>query len=356
MRHVVKIAAAPILLALLPQPATAGDGRIALTDSCGRGHACIFVTDQNGMHRRPVYRTDESGFSTLIPTWSPDRRSIALVDRGELYRIAADRLTVRPDATLVAPREGIFWFAAEPVGYSGLSHPAWAPEGGLIAVKTVEPQAVCVTDEWGAGGLEALYLPPDGTRLHGGGLAWNDDGTKLAFFLAIGSGVHDLIILDLVDGAMERIMPADAGAPPGWFHPSWARQGDPRILFCAGDWIHAYDTRKGEIVPRLTEGCWPAWAPDNSRIALRRQLGKIASFDMATGTVRPLGDGKFPSWSSAPRTAECNGDLDCRRGICCDGACVEPCENDRDCDNAEAGTDDYCLYAGSCEAYCYYLR
>jgi hypothetical protein len=336
-------------------PASAGDGLIAVTGSCGRGNACIFIMDQKGMHKRPVYRTDRSGPIALIGSLSPDHRSIALADRGDLYRVGTDRLTVHPDGIPVAPREGEFWNGAEWAGYSGLSHPAWAPRGGLIAVKTIEPQAVCVIDEWGANELEAVYLPPEGTRLHGGGLAWNSDGTRLAFFLAVGRGVHDLIILDLVDGAAERISPEDIGAPPGWFHPSWARGGDPRILFCAGDWIHAYDTKRGELAAHLTEGRWPAWSPDNSEIALRKQLGKLYSFNLKTGKLRSLGDGSFPCWSRSFEAAECAGDPDCKRGLCCSGACVEPCESDTDCDDAEVGTDDYCLYAGSCDAYCYYL-
>jgi hypothetical protein len=341
MRHVVKVLAIIFLLVLCSRAASAGGSRIALTDICGRTHGCIFVMDQDGVSKTPVYRSDKAELLSLTPSWSPDRESIAFVDHGSLYRIDVDRVTVRPDGMLAASSEGELWSGAGYAGYSGLSRPAWAPEGGLIAVKTLVPQAVCLIDEWGAGDLEMVYSPPAGARLHSGGLSWNSDGTRLAFFVTAGSGGHDLVIVDLLDGGVERIAAADVGAPPYWFQPAWANRGDPRIAFCEDDWIHTYNSETGEVVRQVVEGYSPAWSPDNSEIGLRRSLerGKLYACDLATGKVRMLGNGKSPNWS---RSIE-------------EGECAIRCESDRDCDDADPCTGDHCLYSGSCKAYCVYV-
>jgi hypothetical protein len=144
------------------------------------------------------------------------------------------------------------------------------------------------------------------------------------------------------------------GAPPNWSVPDWARQGDPRIAFDADGWIHTYDTETGEVLLQIVEGTWPAWSPDNTKIAVRRYPGKIVSFDLTTGQEQRLGTGNNPDWSRSISEPECTVDSDCDPGICCDGSCFVPCESDASCDDSDICTIDTCIGAGSCDAYCEY--
>jgi hypothetical protein len=312
----------------------------------------IAVVDNDGSNATKVYQPPKFTPYSLQPSWSPDGNHLTFVHANTLYRIPADRLTVHPDGFIVAPGSGWFWDGTTMVAYSGLSSAAWAPAGGRIAVKTGAPRSVCWIDEWGAGDLELLYMPADGETLHPGRLAWNSDGTKLAFFVVLGNGDHDLIILDILGDSLTRITAASVGVLPDWAEPDWARQGDPRIAFCQGEWVHTFNTETGEIVERVVEVGYPTWSPDNTKIAVRMGHGKIRSYDLFNGEWQRLANGSFPDWSRSITDPECFVNGDCDVGVCCSGTCFVPCTNAGDCDDSDPCTIDSCVNPSVCDAYC----
>ncbi len=352
MKQLSKIMTILAIMALAPQMSLGDDSKVAYMISGTQRY--IAVVDSDGSNGTNVYQPPKFTPYTMQPSWSPDGKHLTFTFASTLYRIAADHLTVYPEGYIVAPGAGSFWDGVAMVAYSGLANAAWAPAGGRIAVKTLTPPTICWIDELGLGDLELLYMPAEGETLHPGRLAWNSDGTMLAFFVVLENGDHDLIILDLLEGSQTRITAASAGVPADWAEPDWARQGDPRIAFCQGDWVHTYNTVTGEVIQQAIEVGWPTWSPDNTKIAARQYPGKIISYDLETGEMQRLASGRYPDWSRSISEPECTVDGDCDPGICCDGSCFAPCESDASCDDGDICTIDTCFGAGSCDAYCEY--
>jgi Tol biopolymer transport system component len=350
MKHLLKTLGVLVLLTCLPLAAIGGESKIAYMISGTQRY--IGVVDDDGLNATKVYQPPKFTPYSMQPSWSPDGDHLAFTFASTLYRIPADRLTVYPDGYEVAPGAGSFWDGESMVAYNGLSSAAWAPAGGRIAVKTGTPQSVCWIDEWGGGNMELLYMPTGGETLHRGRLAWNSDGTKLAFFVVLENGDHDLVILDLLQGGLTRITAASVGVPPDWAEPDWARQGDARIAFCQGEWVHTLNTDTGEVVEQVVGVGYPTWSPDNTKITVRMGHGKIRSYDLFTGEWQRLANGSFPDWSRLIAEPECIVDEDCDAGICCGGSCFVPCTGDGDCDDSDSCTIDSCVNSGTCDAYC----
>jgi len=341
MTRAIKVLVGLSLLALLPQATFGSDPEIAYR--VGGTQRSIEVMGRDGSNPTEVYRAAKFSPYDLLTSWSPDGTSLAFADHSRLYRIDVDQLTLYPDGYLIAPTE-------ESV-YYGLNRAEWSPAGGEIAVTAHSPAyAICVVDEWGQAGLEVVYVAPDGSNLSS--LAWNSDGTKIAFSERNSDDITELVIIDRFTGVEEERFPP--GNLEGFGSLDWARSGDPRIAFSTGSprqdsWVYTIDSTTGSVVP-VVQGRSPAWSPDNSQLIFATFSAKLKRYTFATGEVENVGAGYHPDWRRL--TPECVVDQDCGSvEICCGGVCSTPtCLNDSECDDGDICTDDTCYRCSGCES------
>ena len=159
-------------------PTWSPDGRrIAFASQCD-GQGCIYVTSADD-ETSPTRLGFERGFHDS-PAWSPDGRKIAFVSDRRAYDFVYDLYVMNADgsgapAVLV---EGPF-----PSGRTFYFQPAWAPDGGRIAVVVCENTwDICHPN----GAVAVVRADGSGlTRLAAaGGYArptWAPDGRSLAF-------------------------------------------------------------------------------------------------------------------------------------------------------------------------------
>jgi Tol biopolymer transport system component len=266
-------------------PAWSPDGRsLAVVNE-----RTVTVVDARTGRGRPV------GEGSSV-SWSPDSARIAVSDRGAVYVI---RVAVRRRHTVAAE---------EPVREL-LAGPSFSPDGKQLAIVdqprheyddldlyTVSPEGRGVRLlVRGAGSYRGPRWSPDRSRLaflrgdqvivadadgrHGQAFgpasseAWSPDGQRLAVSRA--DGVH---VLDLASHGDELVVPGAGG-------PAWSRQG--RLAWSRDGelWTSAADgsAQLRVAVPRPDQQCTtsavggPAWSPDGHRLAYVHETGWTAA-------------------------------------------------------------------------------
>ena len=193
-------------------------------------------------------------------------------------------------------------------------HPAWSPDGTLIAFESNRE------------GFYQLYImDPDGGNLRqltrgnyeSRGPSWAPDSKSLLFY-ANPEGNFDLFSMDLQGGNLKPLTRHQTDDRWGRFSPDGSqiafcsrRSGHEDLFLMAAD---------GGNLRRLTDhpqaDLWPSWSPDGSRLAFfsRRDTGGMADelylLDIATGEMERLThhptqdfcpawspDGKWLVWS-----------------------------------------------------------
>ena len=166
----------------------------------------------------------------------------------------------------------------------------WSPLGDSIVFVTEEPKIYTVSSAGGtprlvyssATGFE-VYDPdwsPDGTRIVFD--EWNDAWTQTS-----------LKVLTLATGNITTVVPP---SPPLIYYPTWSHHGD-RIVYEAGAIYTVTPTANAHPV-RVTDGSYPTWSPDDSKLALvsGRSSG-IYTYTFIGGATQSLSSaGTFLDW------------------------------------------------------------
>lgn len=177
-------------------------------------------------------------------------------------------------------------------------HPAWSPDGRLIAFTSVR-----------AGGIQIFVMRADGTNVTqlttGGGSepAWSPDGTKIAFSSTRDDGQGDLHIMDADGGNVTNLTNAmgfDASA-------AWSPDG-AQIAYARTPWdIWKIDADGTDATPLATDAGfdgYPSWSPDGSKITYSTDSsGSYRIYTMAangsgqTPLTDPARQALDPAWS-----------------------------------------------------------
>jgi Tol biopolymer transport system component len=173
----------------------------------GTAYDCPRDADECNIMSIWIVRADGSGSTRLTagaePSWSPDGRTIAFSNEGQIYTVSSDGR----DVTGLSP------IAA---GYS----PVWSPDGTRIAfLRTSTPSSA-----------DVLVMNRDGTGTvnltQGRGLnvdpTWSPDGSRLAFWTSSTPTQHARVRVFKPDGSGEVMSVQDS-----WdnYTPTWSPDG-----------------------------------------------------------------------------------------------------------------------------------
>jgi Tol biopolymer transport system component len=227
------------------------------------GQTIAFTSDRNSIG---IYllRSDGSGFRRVFSgyarnvDWAPDGQKLAFEGRRGIE--------------LLDPDEGRVAVVLEGAAYS---HPAWAPNGELLAVVKEEPGTFTYEGDTFRDKAPAIYVVrPDGTDLHR--------------------------LLPRYDGAVRDAVAGSISARSET-GPSWSPNGD-RIAFEAGDGeivVADIDTGDRVAIDPSSYGHSPEWSPDGRHIAFACLDGLCVAPADGEGSARlltPL-DAANPSWA-----------------------------------------------------------
>jgi Tol biopolymer transport system component len=169
------------------------------------------------------------------PSWSPDGRRLAFVIDYEFYDFVLDVFTMNADGTGQVPITHSMNLGASPMRY--YQHPAWSPDGNLIAFVWGEDfgssvgvsfhVAVMAPD---GSGVRNLAWAGDINRYHyfldPGSLAWSPDGRGIAFsFADCEGGTADGVPGPVCPTRSVKYVPLTGGEAvtliPNGHSPSW---------------------------------------------------------------------------------------------------------------------------------------
>jgi hypothetical protein len=132
-------------------------------------------------------------------------------------------------------------------------------------------------------------------------LAWNADGTKLAFVAWSETGPR-VMLLDLSSDTPVATTLCEMEDGESWEQLNWARTKDVLVFRSYPDsLICTYDMDTG-VVTELFEGREPCWSPDDTQIVYlrpraQRVKGGLYVYTFASGSQeRILGGGRMPDW------------------------------------------------------------
>jgi Tol biopolymer transport system component len=266
--------------------------RIAFDRLGDQGGEGVFVVSTSGSSAEML----EPG--AWSPAWSPDGRSVAMMEDGALYESGSLVLVSGdpPQKRTLATHGG------------GPIH--WSPDGSWIAFEVPGADVLDLGELW--------IVRPDGSgqrRLtdmsdRGRSAAWSPDGRSLAWstFAPQGDGdpKSDIIVFDVATGTHARL-PGGSGLSRG--NPAWSPRGDRVAYTESGANADPYqaviaivDVRDASV-SRITdppEGLAdsdPAWSPDGSRLLFIRRneqgYGDIITVPAAGGDARFVVTGAY---------------------------------------------------------------
>jgi len=257
------------------------------------GNSDVWIANADGTGQQDLTRA--SKVDDMSPALAPNGKLIAYTrvrgDRAELWLMNADGSGKR--------RLGL------PKGSE--SHPAWSPANDRIAfVRLLNGRwDVVVTDLEGT----RRALTNDAAAQYD--VSWSPKGDRIVFD-QIAKGTSDLWTIAPTGGAPTQITKTPGVAE---LNPAWSPVAD-EIAYDAGDAKGVYDLyvltpATGEI-RRITHDAAddgdPAWSPNGTRLAYRREVGddlEIAKID-TTGHGKPInvshdptGLDLAPSWQAS---------------------------------------------------------
>ena len=196
-------------------PAWAPDGSaIAFSSLRDAGSAIVSLGTVDGS---VAILADEAGYEGQ-PSWSPDGRQLAFVSDQALYDFVLDIYSQQADGTGQKRMTGA---VATLSGSSYYLHPAWSPDGSMIAFVTGESLG------YGGTGFSVALMSADGVFLrqlaHAGTLAWNElpdpgslawapDGKGVAYSSIDAAGVRSVKYVSL-DGSRRGTLVSHAQDP-----------------------------------------------------------------------------------------------------------------------------------------------
>ncbi len=245
------------------------DGRLAfLSDADSHGQMQLYVADKPG-RGKPRKIGELKGYVEQ-PQWSPDGKSIAL-------------LQIESSARVPGPTE------------------ATAPESGVIASTVAEKRLSIVSVVTGT----ARTISPADMYVYE--FDWSPDGKELAYLAAPGDGddnwyVADLFAINAESGAVRHILKPDMQAA----NVRWSPDGKT-IAFIGGLMsdegvtggdIYAIPAGGGEprdlTANRKASPDWFRWSPTSKQIIMTENISgdsAISTLDLASGSVETLWKG-----------------------------------------------------------------
>jgi Tol biopolymer transport system component len=259
-----------------------GEANPEIAFSAGENLGRLRVMDADGDNAQTITR--EGGIKRHM-SWSPDGGSLAFSMNGGIWVI---------DVRLVD---------GDPVGENltiveGGMRSAWSPSGEIAFVSGAGEIKVINRDGSGSG---MLYAPPAGFDV--GDLAWNSDGSLLAFYERNNTSPY-ISVIHILDRNTLTITETlnDPGVLLTSFRGiSWARTTDT-LAVVSSIWIYTVTWTPGGsgTFELLTEGAFPTWSPTDSDLAFQKKEKtqfNIKSIDMSSGEIMKLTrDGWYPDW------------------------------------------------------------
>lgn len=295
---------AALLLALaplVPAHAEVPGGTIAfVSDRTGADE--LYVMDADGA--RVTRLTDNPGFDRA-PAWSPDGTTLVFNSRRDPHADRPQLYTVQ---------------VADPTSVQRLSDSAtedlrgsWFPTGDAVVFQRgglfdgPDLFRLDVTD----GTVTPLTSTPGTIDAAG---AVSPDGSTLAFQsnrdLDEGFFPFRLFLLDLDSDEVTPIadVPGDGSDDGSDDGPRWSPDGS-QLVFARSGSLRLVDVDTG-VTTVLTDGdefdVSPSFSPDGTEVLFQSDRvdedGGIHAYDLATGSIRYLGEGRTPVWTATFRT------------------------------------------------------
>jgi Tol biopolymer transport system component len=253
------------------------DGRLIAFTSDRRDDG-IYVIDRDGQNLRRLFRGEARDVD-----WSPNGRALAFTGSDGIYVLD------------VGTRK-----ARRVTGQTGVSLPAWAPDGRLLAIVKGEPDlsTAIYTIRPNGTGLKRLLPKYRGSAggARPGSIAatseteptWSPDGSMIAFGVA-----SELVVRQRLDGSDRREI-ANRGA----YEPAWSPDGSLIAYQCTGDVCVANADGSGGVRRLASNGGDPSWAPDSEHVVFEHYLyggtvygaspRSLSIVDLDEGTIRKL--------------------------------------------------------------------
>jgi Tol biopolymer transport system component len=275
-----------IPMATAPKPDKPGGGGKdksppdpAIAFSAGENLGRLRVMDADGGNAATIY---SGGGIKRTMSWSPD---------GE---------------TLVFSMSDIIWLIDVDENAEGSNvrslvtggRPAWSPSTTNSEIAFVASGTIQVIAPTG-GSTTTLYTVSSGNSV--GDMAWNADGTLLAFYERVDSSPY-VTVVNILHRASQTIVDTYSTTDfsiSSFKGISWARTQDVIAVVSGPEQIYLLDLNTGDFT-LLTNGRYPTWSPDDSAMAFQKKEKtqfNIKSIDMGSGQISKLArDGWYPDW------------------------------------------------------------
>jgi Tol biopolymer transport system component len=176
--------------------------------------------------------------------------------------------------------------------------PAWSPSTTNSEIAFVASDTIQVIAPTG-GSTTLLYTVISGNSV--GDMAWNADGTLLAFYERVDSSPY-VSVVNILDRASKTIVDTYSTTDfsiSSFKGISWARTQNVIAVVSGPEQIYLLDLDTGDFT-LLTNGRYPTWSPDDSAMAFQKKEKtqfNIKSIDMGSGQISKLTrDGWYPDW------------------------------------------------------------
>lgn len=292
-----------LLLPLSPAYGDGLDGTIAfVSDRTGADQ--VYVMDADGS--RVTQLTDNPGFDRA-PAWSPDGTSLVFNSRREphstrpqLYTVdVTDPISVRQVSFSETEDLRASWF---PDGTAVVFQRGGLFDGpNLFRLDVASGESTLLTDT--PGRIDAAgAVSPDGTTL---ALQSNRN-------LTTGFFPFRLFLIDLATNQVAQVAtpPSDGSDDGSDDGPQWSPSGSQLVFARSGN-LRLYDLGSGATT-LLTDGgefdIAPSWSPDGRFLVFQsdrvEEDGGIHLYDLETGEISYLGEGRTPVWTATQRPSD----------------------------------------------------
>ena len=359
----------------------------------------VMAMDETGTAVTELYACDKGVPCGIDPSISPpatDGSAWIAFNGWDLYKIRENGT----DLTRMLCNEGT---DIDGQLYRLARQQEWSPDGMEILVQTMSYLALIDADFVAPPGCASMLKPiysydrwgvePEDWHLEGTA-AWNDDGSKIAFFemhWGDTAPYNRLVILQRQGtggwAAQDPIYPSPKLPNALLFGIDWQRGGS-LLAFDARDdsgqrptsWLMWVDIDSGDSGYLLNdgsplEGYSPSWSPDGSQLIFEDAQDRLFKWSYVASTfpdgpVESMGSGKRPDWQRNPLRIACDASNPCNDGKecttdtcvggfcdfaplnggscgeggwCVEGDCFEPeCSADTDCNDFNYCTADTC--------------